>query len=312
MVNHERSSRFGAWFPRGWEIRVPRGIGAKQLLPSRPPLHLSFLSIRDGKLAMIRLLVLVRGLRNAGGSFSSSVARPVFSVAKISCREEASLLAFFIGFEAAVESRSSVHGCTCGNCKHFQPSWNLVVEFCHWLQIAHLSWKCLVRVCRRLGNVIRMFCRRERERERYVLYTTRWTFRFRNSGFIDDYLSDWRVIMSSKNSQIREKTSSRIQISRQILENANVFATTLIVTCPRNRFRGFPDFLRFPRNWLNVAPDSVVFGRIFPIRLRNTGNASLSLCPKSYKFVIDVWSNESTRSHLIEGLSFRVNHQASY
>lgn len=65
--------------------------------------------------------------------------RSVFSVAKISCREEASLLAFFIGFEAAVESRSSKHGCTCGNCKHFQPSWNLVVEFCHWLQIAHLS-----------------------------------------------------------------------------------------------------------------------------------------------------------------------------
>lgn len=144
---------------------------------------------RDGKLAMIRLFVLVRGLRNAGGSFSS-VARSVFSVAKISCREEASLLAFFIGFEAAVESRSSSkHGCTCGNCEHFQPSWNLVVEFYHWLQIAHLSWKCLVRVCRRLGNVIRMFLRRET----YMLYTTRWTFRFRNSGFIDDYLSDWCV-----------------------------------------------------------------------------------------------------------------------
>lgn len=123
----------------------PKSISISLSFPSFP---------RDGKLAMIRLF---------SSSFEDYVMpvvrspRSVFSVAKISCREEASLLAFFIGFEAAVESRSSKHGCTCGNCKHFQPSWNLVVEFCHWLQIAHLSWKCLVRVCRRLENVIRMF-----------------------------------------------------------------------------------------------------------------------------------------------------------
>lgn len=61
---------------------------------------------------MIRLLV--RGLRNAvDGSFSNEKVRSVFSVAKISCEGRNSLLAFFIGFEAAVESRSSKHGCTC-------------------------------------------------------------------------------------------------------------------------------------------------------------------------------------------------------
>lgn len=89
------------------------------------------------------------------------------------------------------------------------------------------------------------------------------------------------------------------------LENANsqqLWSLPVLVT----DFESWFSLLSSKRDE-NVAPDSVVFGRIFPIRLQNVGYKFVTrLCPKSYNFR-EYHRCDRRNLRLIEGLNFRVN-----
>lgn len=172
--------------PRGMGIGVSLGIGAKQLRPSRSP-SLSLSLFFPSRMESSRWYV-------SSSSFEDYVMRwmvrsrtrrfaPYFRSPRFLAREGTRCWRFLLALkqQSSLVPPSTV--VRARNCKHFQRSWNLVVEFCHWLQIAHLSWKCLVRVCRRLENVIRMFYRYERS-----LLCDTWVD-VSNSGFTNERLS---------------------------------------------------------------------------------------------------------------------------
>lgn len=284
--------------PKGMGIGVSLGIGAKQLRPSRPPsLFLFFPSRMESSrwyVSSFEDYVMRWMVRSRTRRFA-----PYFRSPRFLAREGTRCWRFLLALkqQSSLVPRSTV--VRARNCKHFQRSWNLVVEFCHWLQIAHLSWKCLVRVCRRLENVIRMFYRYERS----LLYAS-GRFGLGNSGFTNERLSFLSCsFITLSNSQNSEEVWYLC-----LEENANTQVWSLLVF--ETYFESRPIFLAFLRltkrgRGVFVAPDSVVFARIFPVWLRNAGYDEFVTLPYNFRHSYNRTSTYA-RPHLIEGLNFRV------
>lgn len=149
-----------------------------------------------------------------------------------------------------------------------------------------------------------------RERDSHVLslreipVVREWTFRSREFRFHERTIS----FLSCSFITLSNSQNSEEVWYLYLEENANAQVWSLLVF--ETYFESRPIFLAFLRltkrgRGVFVAPDSVVFARIFPVWLRNAGYDEFVTLPYNFRHSYNRTSTYA-RPHLIEGLNFRV------